>query len=213
MQQAFNLVNFIVVQNFVGFTTLLAGSVAWLVYISQKRDKKTNAAKVILSEIRLAEERVSEIRNLLARQQSNFPLVLPVNSWNTYSYLFASDFDQDQLEEINNFYNLCEVMTDAAKRDSNYAWLTSEAITQIGTNTAVELILKSLKKDLSFDETKFTKMKQSVLDNIPTHPFIYSPVKTINILSQSLNEIRAITTSTTGTKLKKLAQGKRFIFF
>lgn len=213
MQLVFQFLNFLIVQNFVGFATLLAGSIAWLVYLSQKKDKKTNAAKVVLSEIRLAESRIEEIKDLLARKQSDFPLVLPVNSWNSSSYLFASDFDQDQLEEINNFYNLCEVMTDAAKKDSNFAWLTSESIAQVGETTAVQLILQSLKKNLSFDQTKFNKLKQSVLDNIPTHAYIYAPQKTINILNQSITQVRTITTSTTGTELKKLAKDKKFIFF
>jgi hypothetical protein len=38
--------------------------------------------------------------------------------------MFASDFDQDQLEEINNFYSLCETIEEAAKRDNSYFWLT-----------------------------------------------------------------------------------------
>lgn len=206
MQQIISFWNFLVIHNFSGFTTLLASSVAWIVYSSQKKDKKVNAATVILSEIRLAEDKIDQIKGLLERKAKDFPRVLPVNSWKIYSYLFASDFDEDQLKEINSFYNICEVMEEAAKRDSNYFWLTSEYITHVGQTVATELIQKSLKEDFSLDEEKLIKLRTSILDNVAKYPFIYSPQKTIDTLTFSVSDVKKITTSTTGTKLKELAQ-------
>ncbi len=112
MQQIGSFLNFLVIQNFTGFVTLLTGSVAWLVYTSQKRDKKINAARIILSEIRTAEEAIDEIKSDLESVKKDFPSVLPINSWEKYAYLFVSDFDQDQISEVNNFYNNCSVVFD-----------------------------------------------------------------------------------------------------
>ncbi|SRR6266702_7220392 len=172
-------------------------------------------ARIILSEIRQAEERIAEVSDLLERQQRNFPSVLPVNSWEKYSYLFASDFDQDQIEEINNFYNNCMIIEDAVKKDDRYFWLTADAISQTAQTKYIDLIMGSLNDNLQINLDTLEKLKVSVLDTFTHKPFVYSPQRTIDMIRSYLSKIDKITTSTTGIKLKKLARvsGGRFFLF
>src|SRR6266566_9235704 len=194
MQWLSSLWDFLVIRNFSGFTTLLAGAVAWIVYALQKRDRKINAARIILSEIRQAEERIAEVSDLLERQQRNFPSVLPVNSWEKYSYLFASDFDQDQIEEINNFYNYCMIIEDAVKKDDRYLWLIADAISQTAQTKYIDLIMLSIQgDDYHIDFNMLEKYKASVLNTFTQNPYPYSPQRTINIIKSYLGKIDKIT--------------------
>src|SRR6266567_1560344 len=172
-------------------------------------------ARIILSEIRQAEERIAEISDLLERQQVNFPSVLPVNSWEKYSYLFASDFDQDQIEEINNFYNNCTIIEDAVKKNDRYLWLAADAISQTAQTKYIDLIVASLKADYQIDFNTLEKYKSSVLETFTQKTFTYAPQRTIDIIRSYLNKIDKITTSTTGIKLKQLAHvsRRRFLLF
>ncbi len=210
MQQIGSFLNFLVIQNFTGFVTLLTGSVAWLVYTSQKRDKKINAARIILSEIRTAEEAIDEIKSDLESVKKDFPSVLPINSWEKYAYLFVSDFDQDQISEVNNFYNNCSVIQDAIKRDDSYFWLAADSTSQAALSKQIELIYESMKdpkkEDYSIDIEKLVKLSTSVLDSFTRNPYVYIPQRTLVIIKSRLVKINKITTSTTGVKLKRLAQ-------
>lgn len=90
---------------FNGLATLTTGGVAWLVYYRQKKDFKVQAARVLLTEIRIAEERIDKIReNINNNLLLDLPLVFVTKNWKKYAYLFISDFDTDELKLINVFY-------------------------------------------------------------------------------------------------------------
>src|ERR1700694_47850 len=120
------IIRFLLVDNFTGLTTLVAGLVALGVYFLQKRDIRIKAARVVLSEIRNAERSIDEVSGLLARNANYFPSILPSNNWKVYSYLFATKLSQDELEAINHFYGVCEKLEDLVKRDNSYIWLNAE---------------------------------------------------------------------------------------
>ncbi len=208
---------FLILNNFSGFTTILAGTIAWIVYYSQKKDKKTNAARIILSEILLAEERIEVVKDLLRRDLNQYPSVLPINSWKQYSHLFASDFDQSQLKEINNFYNTCEIIEDAIKRDDSYFWITTEHIAKTGQSMATRLIYKSLDKNSKFSQKKFDNYFKEVVGQIgkSNNIYVYSPSRTKDTIKFSVSNINTISASPLGLKLKKMgniSQNRLFIF-
>jgi hypothetical protein len=209
MQQVGSFLNFLLIQNFSGFATLLTGTVAWIVYSLQKRDRKISSARIVLSEIRLAEKRIDEISDLLERIQKNFPSVLPINSWEKYSYLFASDFDQDQIEELNEFYNNCTIIENAVKQDDRYSWLNADAISQTAQTKYIELIVASLNEDFTINLNLLEKYRVAVLNTFVSNPYPYSPQRTINLIKSHIDKINKITTNTTGIKLKKLAHIQR----
>ncbi len=201
-----DLLTFLVIQNFAGLTTIIAGLVALWVYLAQKKDKKINAARVILSEIRNAERKIDELRNSLRDFVNDLPSVLPTNSWTEYSYLFASDFDQDQLEEITAFYGACEVIEEALRKDNNFFWVTTEHRARITQTKLADIIDRSVDKNSKVDSKKLDKLKKAILDTFTSEGYSYSPSKSRTLITNYLEKITKITTTTTGSKLKKIAQ-------
>jgi hypothetical protein len=99
---------FIDVLNFLnanlGLITLVVGCFAIGIYIHQKRDHKREIARVILEEIRYAEQHFK-----IARDRKNVFLLtkklLPTNGWYTNIYLFISDFTETDRDSISSFYS------------------------------------------------------------------------------------------------------------
>ncbi|MEK7150806.1 MAG: hypothetical protein AAB783_01255 [Patescibacteria group bacterium] len=91
---------------FVAVATILTGLGAWGLYRLEKYNQKVQAARVLLTEIRTAEERVAQIRDKLTTGLvTDLPTVLPIKSWKIYAPSFISDFDQDDLRLLNSFYD------------------------------------------------------------------------------------------------------------
>ena len=63
---------------FSGLATLITGGVAIGIYFYQKRDAKIQAARVLLTEIRIAEEKIEQIKDKVQSGFTNdFPSVFP----------------------------------------------------------------------------------------------------------------------------------------
>jgi hypothetical protein len=194
---------FLVINNFSAVVTFIVGLFAFFVYSWQKRDKKVNTARLILSEIRIAEQRIQKITELIRVGGQDLPVVLPSNTWNEYSYLFASDFDQDELTELNHFFSNCESIDEYVKRDNEYFWITTQYRAQIAQNLLSKFIEESFdEQSKTIDELKLDNLMNSVLTKYVNHPYSYSPQRTINELKKLISNSRVITTSTTGNKLK-----------
>jgi hypothetical protein len=192
---------------FTGFATIGTVFVAWRVYLSQKADQKVNAARIIISEIRIAERNVDDISFLLQRGQNDFPNVLTESNWKKSAHLFARDFDQDELDSINNFYNTCEIIQDAAKRDNEYFWLATENISRESQRKLVDLIEQSVdSKTMKFNKAKLDRLKVAIIDNYTNFPFLYAPRKTLVTLTTYTQKIQKVSTSSVGIKLKKIAK-------
>ena len=88
---------------FVAFITLLVGSFAIALYIKQRRDKKRDAASLILQEIRYAEQKLRGYNPALGYQLHE--RLLPTDSWNANIHLFIKDFEETQIDLISSFYS------------------------------------------------------------------------------------------------------------
>lgn len=90
------------VNNNMGMITLMVGSFAVYLYIKQKRDRKRDSARLILQEIRYAEQQIRNFRTV-----NNYQLyirLLPTNSWNENIHLFVKDLEEHELDMISSFY-------------------------------------------------------------------------------------------------------------
>lgn len=198
---------------FSGVATILTGTVAIGIYFYQKKDAKIQAARVLLIEIRTAEERVNQIKEQIANSSiSDFPSVLMSNSWKAYSHLFVSDFDVDEMKIMNSFYDCCEVIEDFSKRNNNFFWITTEEKARVLQQMLAKTIEETLKNNLSQDIEEFKKSIDSKRDFIRTafdhHGFVYTPQKTIDEINKHLSKVPIITTSSCGLILKKIAKLK-----
>jgi len=88
---------------FIALVTFCVGSFAIYLYVKQKSDRKRDAAKLILQEIRYAEQKIRKFREV--ELYKLYDKVLPTNSWNDNIHLFIKDLKEVQnLDLISDFY-------------------------------------------------------------------------------------------------------------
>ncbi|OGI76374.1 hypothetical protein A3C57_01190 [Candidatus Nomurabacteria bacterium RIFCSPHIGHO2_02_FULL_33_12] len=189
---------------FSGIATLLTGGVAIGIYFYQKRDTKIQAARVLLTEIRIAEERIDQIRDKVTdNSTADLPSVFPTKSWKQYSHLFISDFDQDELKLINSFYDYGEIVEDFAKRNNDFFWITTEERARVTVQKISDFIEESYSQP---DPHLYVSSKRDLFNSkLDVHNLPYAPKKTLDGIRDYLNKIHKITTSSCGIKLKQLS--------
>lgn len=90
--------------NNIGLITLIVGLLVIYLYLKQKADAKRDIAKLILQEIRYAEQ---QIRNS-GRSSHGYSLssrLLPTNSWDDNIHLFIKDLKETEIDMISEFYS------------------------------------------------------------------------------------------------------------
>lgn len=105
MNDLYKAVSFVNSEIFVAIVTLVVGFVAIFLYIRQRRDHKSDAALLVLQEIRFAEQ---VIRNANSSTPPNYRLydrLLPTNNWNNNIHLFLNDLEETELDLISRFYS------------------------------------------------------------------------------------------------------------
>lgn len=198
---------------FSGVATMITGAIAIMIYFYQKNDAKIQAARVLLIEIRTAEERVAQIKEQIANNSINdLPSVLTSNNWKTHSHLFVSDFDVDEMKLINSFYDCCEIIEDFSKRNNNFFWITTEEKARVLQRMLANTIEEKLRENSSQDIESFKKSIDLKRDFIRAafdqHGFIYTPQKTIDEINKHLSKVPILTTSSLGLTLKRIAKLK-----
>ena len=192
---------------FVGLTTILTGLIVIAVYFWQKRDLKIQAARVLLTEIRIAEDRIEEIKDKIkSGSVFDFPSVFPSQNWKKYAHIFISDFDQDELKMINAFYDYGELIEDFAKRNNNYFWIVTEERTKVTVNKIADFVVESLDYS-NKNPDEYVKNKSDFLSKgLDLYNQLYAPMKTVDGISEYVAKMPKITTSSCGIKLKKIAK-------
>jgi hypothetical protein len=90
--------------NYLGLITLVVGLSAIYLYLKQKEDRKRDAARLILQEIRYAEQQIRDS----GRGTRGYMLaskMLPTNSWNDNIHLFTKDLKETEIDTISRFYS------------------------------------------------------------------------------------------------------------
>ena len=177
--------------------TIIVGGVAWLLYYLQKRDKKREAAAIILMEIRLAENRIGEIKRIKKIDPNIFSPLLISTRWNEYNHLFVKNLDKDEMDTINNFYNDCITIDKSIEQMSTSKQLEQKS--QSIHATLSKIALKAPDQD-SFkqERDKYTNIifpdETALLAGLPQ-----------TIIKDKISNITFITNSNIGFKLKKIA--------
>lgn len=87
-----------------GVVTFAVGFLAIYLYIKQKVDRKRDAARLILQEIRYAEQQIRD-SGRGARGYMLASKLLPTNSWNDNIHLFTKDLKETEIDMISRFYS------------------------------------------------------------------------------------------------------------
>jgi len=182
----------------IALVTFIVGCFAIGLYISQKVDEKRDAANVILAEIRYAEKLIDQLKNSGISNDIQYQ-ILPSNSWGKYGYIFINELDQDEIGEINNFYNQCFIM-DRALDQVNISYELKHKSQAIHTQISV------IAKESLGNMDLFEQNKNNFVRLIDNDTYTFRPIAPINAIAKTLNNIRFVTTSTAGAKLKSIAQ-------
>lgn len=193
---------------FSGFATFLSVLAIIWVYKSQKRDKKMEGARVLLAEIRNAENGLDEIKK--TGVISDLTFVLPSNSWEKSQHLFIKDFDQDELRLMNTFYYTCASLEKQIQRIKSYLPLSNEEKVKLVQQKLLELAEKYKNSTNNFDRNSdYQKEKRQVLDNLfYQEADWFVPKAPTNSLASEISLIRYISTSSCDVKLKRIARFK-----
>ena len=192
--------------SFEGIATLLAGTVALLVYSLHRKDEKKKAAIILLSEIREAEHSVGEIQR--SGTVSDYTSVMSEDHWKEYQYLFATSLDADEIDLINSFYKSCKVIQDQLALIKSYLPLSMEEKVRATQKLLIELA------DRTKDKSEFDNEKSRILDKafwVNTDWFEPSAPKTK--LISYINGVQFIIQTNAGTKLKKIANAPYWKLF
>jgi len=185
---------------FLALTTAIVGAVAIFLYIKQKKDKKRDAANIILMEIRKAEQIINNYKKHGVVIGVTMNKILNQNSWNRYNYLFINYLDRDELDLINNFYATC------SKLDNTIEQLdTSHQLRE--KSNAVHSTLSLIAKD-AISKADFQDKKSKYLGNILEDGFSFNANALIDSVTKELSSLGFVTTTTVGAKLKKIAKLK-----
>jgi len=197
---------------FSGLATVLTGAVAIIIYFQQKYDAKIQAARVLLMEIRAAEEGFDHVKELLDKGITlDLPTIFPTKNWKNYSHLFISDFDQDELKSIASFYEHGEIIEDFAKKNNNFFWVTTEERARVTTQMIAKIIIDVWADATIPDSEKGMEVaarRDNLNKNMDSYNSPYSPQKPINDIQEYLRKIKSLTTTSCGIKLKRLAKFK-----
>ena len=185
---------------YTAIATFIVGCFAIGLYIQQKIDQKRDSANVILSEIRYAEGLIDRFKTAGVSTDITYQL-LPNNHWGKYNFLFIKDLDQDETTEINNFYNQCFILDKALDQISVYHELKHKS-------QVVHQTLSTIAKESLGNEQIFKTNKKAYLEIIEKDPYVFRADAPINAVVKTLNNIRFVTTSTAGSKLKDIAGQK-----
>ena len=186
---------------FSGLATIFTGLIVVIIYYRQKSDSKVQAARVLLTEIRIAEERIDQIRDKMNSNSTlDLPSVFPTKSWKNYSYLFISDFDQDELKLINSFYDYGEQIEESAKRSNDFFWINVEERAKVTLQKLAKYIDESFGTENP--SQGITQKRDFLSKNLDDFNLPYNPQKTLESVKTYLSQIQKITTSSCGLKLK-----------
>lgn len=97
--------------------TLIVGGIAIILYLAQKKDSKKDAAKIILQEIRRAEQIIDSYKESGMYQFNK--RIIATNSWNKNIHYFVGELDNDELDKISDLYSTGEYLDYVVKRVSD----------------------------------------------------------------------------------------------
>jgi len=113
--------------------TIVVGLVAVFLYFQGRNDNRRDAAKLILQEIRYADQKV---RNYRTYSSYNFTeKILPTNNWNKNINLFIRELTESELDLISKFFSSATYLDEVIKSiaDSrNRVWIQVDTPFVIG---------------------------------------------------------------------------------
>ena len=177
--------------------TFFVGIIALIVFCLKLRREMIDTAKIILLEIQAAETVIQNLKDTHEYRYSRD--ILPTNTWETQKHKLIKHLDDDDIKLISDFFNRCSVIQ---KRINFLREIFNIAIKEKAVYLQDKLIDLNLVKNSS-------TLRSELLDKTHKDTYFFEPAEPKTVIEKELNHISFITTSATGSKLKKIAN-KRF---
>jgi len=189
---------------FVALSTMITVAGAIIIYKIQKYQKKQQIARLLVNEIRNAENGIEKL--VEHASDAEFPVisVLPQNSWNEYSHLFTNDFNQDDTVQINNFFNIAREVEYIVRKGNKIDRFLIQVEQRSGAiqNTIMNLLATSANDQEA--KTNF----DNFVKRIDIGKFHYAPTGFQADLNELLKNYKPILENHSGTVLKRVAKLK-----
>lgn len=200
--------------------TLIAGLVALIIYYTQKKDAKKDAANILYIEITNAEKIMKLAKeNLEQNMASEHALsanAMHTESWSKYKYLFVRDFDRIEWDSISDFYSKTKLFDQAVNHNQSLFQKNEDQVRgnlqrilfKLVENNPVDVSKidsdeKEEKKWQNFVKTSGDSYNQFMKALFPL--YFYKPEKPIIDAKLYLNNINLqISENSVGLKLKKI---------
>ena len=171
----------------------------------------------MLSEIRSAERAIEKVRDYVRdtdRSDANIK-VLDHNSWAEHKYMFSGDLDEDQWREISEFYSNAELLDDIIRQSNAVFEDNAEKIRSNMQRVLADLIELSAvsNNDGNIERVELLNQRLNFFDqmyDMKKNNFTYTPVKYLNDTKRVLDDLHAISITSAGDRIKRLAARKRF---
>ncbi len=187
---------------FIALTTFTVGALAFVLYKKQKRDVKRDAAKIILQEIRRAEDIISDYKQNGGYQFAK--KIIATNSWNKSLHLFVGDLDSDELDRISNLYSTGEYLDILIKHISDFTF-KKEIGEEGGVAQKIPILLPDSPQNIQQSQTINQNINQMIPQQIK---FIKTDPPWKMRLDLITSKLEPIYHSTIAFKLKKIAKFK-----
>jgi translation initiation factor IF-2 len=149
--------------------TFLVGFVALYVYQKGRTDKKKDAARTIVLELKNARQHLQTAKESIIKDGliKEDLIVLNSSQWEKHKYLFARDLKTDELAEINLFYEKCALYDEIVKYNNTFFVKNEEQI-RANLQAALADYTKSYLSELSNSqpnqEEEITKNYKTLLE-------------------------------------------------
>ncbi len=200
----FNIIKLLNSNFFVALITAIVGYTAIHLYKKQQADNKKNAARLIIQEIRYAEQQIRNAKMLTPAVETNYYLalkLLPTNSWHKNIHLFVEDLqEENQLDLVSQFYSQAaylDSVIEIISNEKNKTW-----------NVVKSSLLANEKGQMQIAMGLILPSGHSTLDASNENFKIELKLQANQILSDVTGKIEFIYNSSAVDKLRSIAKGK-----
>ncbi len=192
---------------FNSLSTILTIGGAIAIYLYERNQSKQQLARLLVNEIRNAQNAIETLKD--HSDDFEFPLipVLPQNSWNKYSHIFAKDFDQDDMDQINNFFNVAQEIEYIVKKGNKIDRFLLQVEQRSGAIQGSIMNILALSDSDEAASSRFNGFKNRV--DIGMGKYHYAPTGFKSNCNDLLKNYSPILGTHAGMVLKQIANLKK----
>jgi hypothetical protein len=194
--------------NFViALVTSVVGSVAIYIYVKQRSDEITNAARIVFLELKESEKELKKLIDHKVRTdgsdfpQENIIRLLQNRAWSKYSHLFIKNFNNDEYQQLDEYFRKCDIIEKYFEKQHNFFWIATEERARQKESIGAKLAYDNHTMAASEFKTKVETIGNLYISNTAN----YAPKGITNEINRQLDSITVQSVTPLWAKLKELA--------